>query len=154
MDTSALKRTLMGRAARLFLLGMLTGIWVAVVFTQGRAIGIDLGFRPTHERMALAAHLNALLGTFWLLGLAFTLDYISFSPPGRWRLATLTTLAAYGNWAVTLLASILDVRGLEFGGSTANKVIAALLQICVVIPTLIAASAWAVGLTRKSPAKS
>ena len=55
----------------------------------------------------------------------------------------LVSIAAYANWAVTLLASFIDERGLAFLGEPRNDLIAGLLMALVVIPTLGAASMWA-----------
>ncbi len=143
------QRALMKRAAWLFLLAMITGAWAGVVMTQGKAIGLDLPIHPRHERLVLAAHLNGLLGTFWILGVMITLDATRLSEAGRAWLKRLTLLAAYGNWLVTLIASFLDVRGLAFDSDAKNNLIAGLLQVFVVIPTLTAAALWVVGLSRK-----
>jgi hydroxylaminobenzene mutase len=145
ISPSPLQRTLMFRAALLFALGMVTGLWVAVVLTHGQAAGITLP-PVKYERLALAAHLNALMGTFWLLGLASTIEHTSFTDAAKARLALLSSIAAYGNWGVTLLASFLDVRGLDFGGDLRNKLVAGLLQALVVIPTLLSSGLWAYGL--------
>jgi len=142
---SPLPRALMSRAALLFFLGMVTGLWAGVVLSHGRAIGIDLP-PLQHERLALGAHLNALLGAFWLLALASTVEHTRFGDVGRRRLAQAVTVACFGNWAITLLASLLDVRGLDFGGGPRNQAIAGLLQALVVLPSLAASAAWAVGL--------
>jgi hypothetical protein len=147
-----LQRTLMRRAALLFLLAMVTGVWAAVVLTHGAAIGLELDFTPKFERLVLGAHLNGVLGTFWLLGAMVTLESTRFDDRGKVRFGQITTLAAYGNWAVTLLASILDVRGLSFDGTTNNKIIAGLLQVLVVIPTFIGAALWVYGLSGKRKA--
>src|SRR5438046_3084549 len=110
-----LQRTLMSRAALLFFLGMATGLWAGVVLSHGRAIGIDLP-PLKHERLALGAHLNALLGAFWLLGLASTIEHTRFGDRGRRRLVAVVSLVTFANWSITLLASLLDVRGLDFEG--------------------------------------
>jgi (hydroxyamino)benzene mutase len=145
-----LQRVLMARASKLFLVGLLTGLWAAVVLSHGRAIGLDLP-APRHERLALSAHLAAIFGTFWLLAIAFTVEHTRYDAPGKRRLATLVTLVAYGDWLVTLLASILDVRGIDFGGPGANRAVAGLNQLIVVVPALVAGYLWAAGLHQKSP---
>ena len=120
-DRTPLQKALMTRAAVLFFVGMLTGIWVGVVFTRGAALMLHLDFQPKHERLALGAHLNALLGCFWLLGLSWTLPHSRLSQAWQARLVTLTTFVAYANWGVTLLASVLDVRGARLRGPRAQR---------------------------------
>jgi hydroxylaminobenzene mutase len=117
---------------------MLTGIWSAAALT-GKVV-------VTIPRLALAAHPNALLGCFWLLGLAFTLPMLRYGELGRRRLARFTQIPAWGNWFVTLIASFLGVRGLEYTSDRANNGIALALQVVVVLPSLACAIAWAWGL--------
>ena len=132
-----LKRRLQQLGVILFALGMFTGIWSAAALTGKVKVGIP--------HLALAAHLNALFGGLWLIALAATLESLSFGDRGRRRLAFFTLIPAYGNWLVTLIASFLGVRGLEYTQDTANNVIAGALQGIVVLPTLVAVSAWVFG---------
>src|SRR5262249_4659869 len=121
----------------LFGLGMFTGVWSATALTGKVKVAIP--------HLALAAHINALFGGLWLIALAMTLKSLHYGDVGRRRLAILTVIPAYGNWAVTLVASFLGVRGLEYTQDTANNVIAGLLQGVVVVPTLVAVSVWVFG---------
>jgi (hydroxyamino)benzene mutase len=137
MSYTPLQRWLAARAALLLAIGMVTGLWSGAALAGVVVVPIP--------RLALAAHLNCLLGCFWILGLAFTMPMLSYGERGRQRLATLTLVATYGNWAVTLVASFLGVRGLVFMGQIANDAIAALLLLFVVLPALVATFAWAWG---------
>src|SRR5207244_1216778 len=114
-----LQRSLAGRGALLFAIGIVTGLWSAAALTEVVKVGIP--------RLALAAHLNGLLGGVWLVAVAWTLPFLSYGPVGKQRLALATTLPAYANWLVTLLASFLGVRGLEYTKDMSNNGIAALL---------------------------
>jgi hydroxylaminobenzene mutase len=76
-------------------------------------LGTVTGFAPllvTNPRMGLAAHVGGIMNALLLLALgaawsAFTL------PRGRQRLASrLLVVGAYGNWAITLLASITGAK--------------------------------------------
>ena len=137
MDDS-LRRRLAWAGAWLFAVGMVTGLWAAAVLTDKVTVSIP--------RLALAAHLNALLGGLWLIAVASTLDMLRYGPVGRARLAWLVTVPAWGNWLITLIASVLGVTGLEYTRDTANNAIAALLHSLVVLPSLVGAGAWAWGL--------
>jgi hydroxylaminobenzene mutase len=130
--------------AALLAVGMLTGIWSAAALTGKVVVAIP--------RLALAAHLNALLGSFWLLGLAFTLPMLRYGDAGRRRLVRATQVPAWGNWLITLIASFLGVRGLEYTSDRANNAIALALQVVVVLPSLACAIAWALGFGRHGPA--
>jgi (hydroxyamino)benzene mutase len=138
MDVEVLRRRLAWAGAWLFAVGMVTGLWAAAVLTEKVTVAIP--------RLALAAHLNALLGGLWLIAVASTLDMLRYGTIGRVRLAWLVTVPAWGNWLITLVASVLGVTGLEYTRDTANNAIAALLHSLVVLPSLVGASAWAWGL--------
>ena len=138
MDIDVLRRRLAWAGAWLFAVGMVTGLWAAAVLTEKVTVAIP--------RLALAAHLNALLGGLWLIAVASTLDMLRYGATGRLRLAWLVTVPAWGNWLITLIASVLGVTGLEYTRDTANNAIAALLHSLVVLPSLVGATAWAWGL--------
>lgn len=138
MDDDLCRRRATFAGASLFFIGMVTGLWSALALTEKVKVGIP--------RLALAAHLNGLLGGLWLIAVASTLPLVAYSERGKGRLVWATVVPAYGNWAITLVASFLGVRGLEYTGNAANDAVAALLQGVVVLPTLAAAGAWAWGL--------
>ena len=138
MDVEVLRRRLAWAGAWLFAVGMVTGLWAAAVLTEKVTVSIP--------RLALAAHLNGLLGGLWLIAVASTLDMLRYGATGRLRLAWLVTVPAWGNWLITLIASVLGVTGLEYTRDTANNAIAALLHSLVVLPSLVGATAWAWGL--------
>ncbi len=144
MNDDTLRRRLAQLAALLFALGMVTGLWAGLVLSDK--------VKVTIPHLALASHLNALLGCFWLLGLSYTVPMLSFGERGKMRLAILTLVPAYGNWFVTLVASVLGARGLEFTGNGSNDLVAVLLQVVVVLPTLAACSGWCWGLFSRSRA--
>jgi len=127
--------------AALFAIGMLTGFWAGAALSGVVQVPIP--------RLALAAHLNCLMGAFWLLGVAFTMPMLGYSDKGKERLAKLTLVPAYGNWAITLLASVLGVRGINFTGHRANDVIAVLLFAFVVGPAVAQSLAWVYGFVKK-----
>ncbi|HEU4367239.1 MAG TPA: hypothetical protein VFV05_03305 [Methylomirabilota bacterium] len=138
MSGDTLRRRLAGAGACLFAVGMVTGLWAAAVVTEKVVVTIP--------RLALAAHLNALLGGLWLIAVASTLDMLRYGPTGQRRLAWLVAVPAWANWLITLIASVLGVTGLEYTRDAANNVVAALLHSLVVLPSLVGAAAWAWGL--------
>jgi hydroxylaminobenzene mutase len=142
MADDSLSRRLAWAGAWLFAVGMVTGLWAAIVLTERVVVQLP--------RLALAAHLNALLGGLWLIAVAATVDMLRYGPIGRGRLAWVVIVPAWGNWLITLIASILGVTGLEYTrGDPANNVVAALLHSVVVLPSLVGAGAWAWGLGGK-----
>ncbi len=119
---------------------MVTGVWAGIALSGKIVVAIP--------HLALAAHLNALLGCFWLLAFSFTLPMLSYGLPAKERLAWLQVIPNYGNWFVTLIASFLGVRGLAFTGNFANDVIAGALIAIVVVPALVGTFAWAWGFRK------
>lgn len=127
--------------ALLFFVGMLTGLWSAAALSGTVVVAIP--------RVALIAHLNALLGGLWLLAVAWSFEFLHYSEKGLRRLAIGVAIPAWSNWFVTLIASFLGVTGLTYTGARANDLIAFLLQALVVVPTLIACAFWVWGFRRK-----
>src|SRR4051794_28479385 len=101
-------------AAVLLLVGLLTGGYVSFAMT---------GKVSADPHMALAAHLNCLLGAFWLLGLGWTLPMLRFEASAQGRLVWLTTVANFANWAVTVLKSLWKVSGVDAIGEAHNDTI-------------------------------
>jgi len=138
VDVDPLRRRLAASGAWLFGVGMVTGLWAGLVLTERVVVGLP--------RLALAAHLNALLGGLWLVLVSATLDMLHYGDRGRRRLAWVVMVPAWANWLITLIASLLGVTGLQYTNDTANNAIAALLHSLVVLPSLVGAFAWAWGL--------
>lgn len=137
MMENPLRKQLAFAGALLFFVGMVTGLWSAAALTGKVVVGMP--------RMALAAHLNALLGGLWLLAVAWSFEFLHYGERGLRRLAVGVAVPAYANWLVTLVASFLGVNGLDYNGQMRNDVIAFLLQSLVVLPTLVASGFWAFG---------
>lgn len=124
----------------LLFLGMLTGLYLAAALT---------GKIPADGKMVLGAHLNAILGSFILFGLAFSLPYLRYEDTGRNRLAWAMITANYANWFITGIKALWNVHGIDFTGNAANDVIFALLTVFVVIPSIGGTFFWFSGF-RKS----
>ena len=136
-DSIATARRMAFAAALLFLSGGLTGIPLALAETS--ALDADPG-------AFMAAHLNALMGAFWLLGAGWSLAHTRLGPRGLAWMYRLLLTAAYANWFVTALKAFWRVRGVSFTGDARNDTIAALLNALVVLPTLAGCALWAWGL--------
>ena len=137
MGTEILQQRVTRAGAWLFAVGLLTGAWAAFVLTERVVVAIP--------RLALAAHLNGILGGLWLIAVGATLDRMRYGLAGRSRLVLLVGVATWANWLITLIASALGVRGLEFTGDPRNNTIAVLLEVFVVIPSLVGGFVWAWG---------
>lgn len=140
MDKDLLRRLqswLIFLAAILFVIGSATGGLVSLAMTQGI---------PLEPGSTLAAHLNAYLGTFWMICVAWTLPRCRLNTKALKVLVVFVTAANFGNWAITLLKSGLHVRGLAFSGEPKNDAVLVLLLVCVVAPAFGASLLWAWGL--------
>src|SRR5450755_3943440 len=79
-------------AAVLMAIGLLTGIFVAAAM---------VGKANADPHAALASHLNALLGCFWMVAVAYSMPMLRYGEQGQRRLVWLTTLPNYANWIIT-----------------------------------------------------
>jgi (hydroxyamino)benzene mutase len=141
MSEDSTQKRLAMAGALLFFVGMVTGLWAAAALTGKVKVG--------EPHLALAAHLNGLLGGLWLIAVAWSFQFLSYGEKGLRRLACGVALPAWANLVVTLIASYLGVKGLEYKGERANDVVAFLLQASVVLPTLIASGFWVYGFFGK-----
>lgn len=141
MTPSLIRKRLAFAGVLLFFVGMLTGLWSAAALSGTVVVPLP--------RLALIAHLNALLGGLWLLTVAWSFEFLHYNERGLRRLAIGVGIPAWANWLVTLFASFLGVTGLTYTGNRANDVIAFLLQALVVVPTLIACAFWVWGFRER-----
>jgi len=118
-------------ATALFLMAAVTGILIPTA-------GADA---DKFSRL-LAAHLNAILGCFWLLGLAWTLPRLALSAGQLRALCSMTLLVCWANWGLTLAKALIGVAGLDYGEGGANGGIWVALVLTVVLPTLGASLLW------------
>lgn len=129
-------------AAWLIFLGLATGGYAGLAMT---------GKLPADGHAALAAHLNALMGGFWILGVAWTLPMLKYGEVGLTRLAWAVIAPNYANWLITSVKAALKVPGLDFTGEAANDAVFVALNVAVVLPALAAAFFWARGFRRATP---
>ncbi len=131
-----MERTLGFSAACLTLIALLTGIYAAAAMT---------GHIHADGGAALASHLNALMGTFLLGVLGWTLPMLSYGEVGKRRLAIVFIVSSYANWLITAVKATLFVKGIDVQGHAANDGVFVALQIFVVLPTIAASIAWLLG---------
>src|SRR5688500_15623148 len=87
-------RELTRNAAVLMVLGLLTGAFVSAAMT---------GKVNADPHMALASHLNAMLGCFWMIGVAYSMPMLHYGEVGMKRLVWLATIPNFANWIVTAI---------------------------------------------------
>jgi hydroxylaminobenzene mutase len=133
----ALPRFLLARGgAALMLVAFLTGGYAAAGLT---------GQLPINGHFALAAHVTALLGAFWMFGLGWTLPMLRYGPTGKLRLVIALLVINFGGLAVNVVKAAVDAEGIAPGGSLANQAIFLALTLIVVVPTLVTCVAWVWG---------
>lgn len=136
------ERSLAFSGSLLFAIGLITGIYSAAALTGTIVLVIP--------RLALAAHLNALLGGIWLLVVSYSLKFLNYDEAQKGKLALLSIIPAWFNWIITLVASFLGVNGLSYTSDPKNNVIAAMLQVLVVLPALFSSLYWVRGFFSKN----
>jgi len=136
-ERQALQRKASLAAAVLMVLSLLTGILVSAAMT---------GKVNADAHATLASHLNALLGSLWVMAVTVTIPWLRFSIVGCRRLIVLTVVANVSNWLVTALKAFWHVSGVDFTGEARNDTIFGLLTALVVLPSLAAAVGWIYGL--------
>lgn len=125
---------LLGRSAAILIgLALLTGFVVAAAMT---------GKVDADPHAMLAAHLNALLGAFWMIGVAWSLPLMRLDAIWLRRLAWLTIAPNYANWGVTAVKALLKVSGVTATADARNNAIFGALTVLVVLPSLAGAGIW------------
>lgn len=137
---SAPQRILAKSAAILMFIGLLTGTFVAAAMTG--KVAADPG-------AALASHLNALMGCFWMAALGWSMPALAYGDKGLTRLAWVTVVPNFANWAITAFKAFLKVKGVDATGDGKNDLVFGLLTLFVVLPSVVAAGAWVWGFFRK-----
>jgi len=132
-----LQRRAMLGAATLIALGMATGLLAGLAMTGGI---------PADGGAMLASHLNAILGGLWIAAVGLSLPMLRHDLSGKRLLVRTVVVANFANWALTLLKSFLHVKGIGLTGDRVNDVVFFALLALVVLPSLGAAVAWALGL--------
>ena len=137
---SELQRLTAGAGAVLLLIGYLTGGLLAMAMTGKVNASV-------HD--VVAAHLNGVLGCFWLCALAFTLPFLKLEPANvRW-LVIATIVPSYANWFITTVKAFFHVAGVGLEGNGANDAVFVALNSFVVLPSLASTIVWAYALLRK-----
>ena len=139
-QTSDLKRKYLFSGACLLSAGLFTGIWTAFVLTGRMSVALP--------RLALSAHLIALLGGMWLIIVGLTVDYLYYTESQISRLYKLIAIPVWSGWFITIIASFLGVTGLDFNSDNANNIIALMFRVFVVIPALFGSLYWIKGFCK------
>jgi (hydroxyamino)benzene mutase len=129
--------TLIKSAAVLILCALFTGLYLSLIAMK--VVTADLS-------MALASHLNALLGAFWILSVSYSLRFCHLDTAKLNLMSRSVIIANYGNWGITLLKSHLHVAGIKLTQDMSNNIILILLSLFVVLPAFVGTVIWVRGL--------
>ena len=130
---------LVKNAALLIAFALLTGLYMSLVAMKI----IDAEFQTV-----LSAHLNALLGSFWLLGVGWSLSFCQAPLEQLKQMSRLMILANWSNWFFTLIKAHLHVAGIQMTADWINNSILIALTLFVVLPALYACWIWIKSLHR------
>ncbi len=131
------QRDLAKVAAGLALLSMLLGLSLAF------ADDLDLA-----RAELLAAHQNALMGTFWLIAVAWSLPMLQYGPAGQGRLAWALILGTVANALLPIGRAWFDVEGRRFTGDNVNDAFLIALNLTVTLPCLAGTLGWVFGFRK------
>ncbi len=131
-------------------LALAGAILFAAALVTGAIASLGLtGQLDADGRTLLSAHTSGLMGSSVLFALGWSLPLIGFTASGKARLAWLMIVPSYSNWLITTAKAFLKVHGLGPDQSPANNVVFVLLTTFVVLPFIVAAIAWIIGLAGK-----
>jgi len=139
----SIEHLLIKSAALLLLLALLTGFYISAAAMK---------LVDANVSMALSAHLNALLGSFWILGVAYSLKYCHLNHQQLARMSYLIIIANYSNWFITAVKAYLNVSAISWiAGQWSNNLVLVGLTLLVVLPSLIGALLWVSALFKTQP---
>tara|TARA_B100000686_G_C16421778_1_gene777539 strand:+ start:249 stop:680 length:432 start_codon:yes stop_codon:yes gene_type:complete len=121
-------------AAILFLFSNISGLLLLFVAAE---------FISANKAQMFNAHFNGLLGTFWLLGIAFTYNKITLNRPTKRLFLYSAILASFALVVLSIIKSIANIAS-----TNDSAIISFGYMITVVIPTFISSILWITGLGR------
>lgn len=138
-NTESLSFFIVRFAVWLILIGLLTGLFVGFAMT---------GTIEADGSAFVAAHLNALMGSFILFGLAYSMPFLKYEHKYKKNIAYLFILSNIANWLITFIKAFLDVKGIEITENPQNNIIHICLILFVVLPSITGAVMWLNGLKK------
>ena len=135
------QRRMAFHGALMLLITMVYGLYLVGVMTH---------IVPGDEAMTLGAHINGLMGAFWVLGMGWSLSHIRLSERLLSTAVWMTLAGAWFNFVLAMLKAIPGVMAIEFTGVVVNDVLFAARVILVVIPSLVGPALWVWGLRRQA----
>ena len=124
-------------------------LWITMIYGL-YLVGVMTDLVPGNEDMTLGAHINGLMGAFWLLGMAWSLSFVQLSERLLSIAVWMTLAGAWFNFLLAMIKAVPGVMAIEFTGGTVNDVLFAARVLLVVIPSLVGPALWVWGLRARS----
>ena len=116
-------------------------------------VGVMTELVPGNEAMTLGAHINGLMGAFWLLGMGWSLSFVRLSERLLSVAVWMTLAGAWFNFLLAMIKALPGVMAIEFTGNTMNDVVFVARILLVVIPSLVGPALWVWGLRARAAAE-
>jgi hydroxylaminobenzene mutase len=126
-------------------------LWITMIYGL-YLVGVMTDLVPGNEAMTLGAHINGLMGAFWLLGLGWSLSFVRLSERLLSIAVWMTLAGAWFNFLLAMIKAVPGVMAIEFTGGAFNDVVFVARLLLVVIPSLVGPALWVWGLRAHSAA--
>ena len=118
-------------------------VWAVMIFLLANIVGLLIipsqqDLFPSTSRKIIESHLNGLLGCFWLLGIAFTLNWIDLSAKSTVILIANAKIASCTLITLPLITA--------FNTGISDIAFFSIFLALVVAPTIISSILWIKGL--------
>ena len=124
-------------------------LWITMIYGL-YLVGVMTELVPGNEDMTLGAHINGLMGAFWLLGMGWSLSFIQLSERLLSVAIWMTLAGAWFNFLLAMIKAVPGVMAIEFTGGAVNDVVFAARVLLVVIPSLVGPALWMWGLRARA----
>ena len=127
-------------------------LWVTMIYGL-YLVGVMTHLVPGDDDMTLGAHVNGLMGAFWLLGMGWSLRFVRLSERLLNIAVWMTLAGAWFNFLLAMIKALPCVMAIEFTGNTVNDVLFVARILLVVIPSLVGPALWVWGLRARAAAE-
>ena len=125
-------------------------LWVTMIYGL-YLVGVMTHLVPGDDDMTLGAHVNGLMGAFWLLGMGWSLRFVRLSERLLNIAVWMTLAGAWFNFLLAMFKAVPGVMAIELTGGVINDALFVARVLLVVIPSLVGPGLWVWGL-RERPA--
>ncbi|MDP6933006.1 MAG: hypothetical protein QGG40_08810 [Myxococcota bacterium] len=124
-------------------------LWISMIHGL-YLVGVMTHLVPGNEAMTLGAHVNGLMGAFWLLGMGWSLRFVQLSERLLGIAVWMTLTGAWFNFLLAMIKAVQGAMAIEFTGDAFNDIVFAARVLLVVIPSLVGPALWVWGMRTRS----